>query len=416
MAKISRPFLAALLVCLLIGPSVRSEEPDSITVLTYNIFDPFFGVGRDERIPLIPEAIMALEPRPDIILLVEAFKKEHRDLIVSELSELGYPVNAVHYQKQVYGTGIMLISRFPLERMDYTQFRVDGAWWDPERYAGKGVHHYVLETPRGKLDFFGTHPISRFKELYDETGAYVPTDRRIVDRMIEMEHIARIVNGRHGDGARSFILAGDLNAAPVMYSYQYLIARAGVEDSFAKVNPGQNPDTYSEENPLIMGAGQSRIDHIFYANRPGESGFWLRPVSSRIVFTEEYDLIKCGRAPLSDHYGVMSSFRVMTEDPGPELLSPPPIDSTAKGDKRSEQDLTAEGIRLTPGNQEAWRAWAVGAIYRADTRYNRWSRRVVPAARVVLTGEVEEETVVPLSASERRSIRRSLLTERGADE
>jgi len=382
-------------------PPIRER----INILTFNIFDPFFGPNREARVAAIPAAIMALSPRPDVILLLEAFKEEHRESIIAELKRLGYPVVTAHYEKRQYGTGILLISRLPLEHYDYTPYRVAGALYDPERWAGKGVLHFRLTTPDGPLELFATHPIARFKYLYDDSGRHVDRDRKTIDRLLQMETIARVMDEQAGPDARSVVLAGDLNVSPDMWEYQYLLARAGLLDSYALIHPGEKASTYSTEN-TFNDKDWSRIDHVLYRNRPGDRGFWLAPVQAQICLRDP--IVIAGKPScLSDHFGVLGSFELVTE-PGqaPMSLAGRP---TSWGGTRSAGDLVGKSIQLTPENAAAWQSWAVEVMERADRMYNRFDERVIPAARVVIAGEVTQPVAVPLSPAQRVLLRAGLV-------
>ena len=391
-------------------PEPQPEPPpppirQRINILTFNIFDPFFGPDREARVVAIPSAIMALEPRPDVIVLLEAFEADHRTLIINELKRLGYPVVTAHYEKKEYGTGILLISSLPLEHYDFTPFNVSGALYDPERWAGKGVQHFRLLTPAGPLELFATHPIARFKYLYNSKGKHVDRDRKTIDRLLQMETIARVMDAQAGPDARSVVLAGDLNVSPDMWEYQYLLARAGLVDSYAEVHPGEIASTYSTEN-TFNDKDWSRIDHVLYRNRAGGSGFWLQPVRSQICLR---DPIAIGdrKSCLSDHFGVLGSFEAVTE-PGLARMSPPGRPAGAGGTRHSK-DISHGAIQLTPENATAWQAWAVTVMQRADRKYNRFDERVIPAARVVIAGEVKQPVMVALSPAQQVLLRAGLV-------
>jgi endonuclease/exonuclease/phosphatase family metal-dependent hydrolase len=375
--------------------------PDTITVLTFNVYDPFFGPNRTERIKALPEAVMALEPLPDVMVFEEFFKEGHREMFVADLRELGYPVETAHYLKKHYGTGVLVISRFPLESFEFTPFRVDGAIYDVERYVGKGVHHYILQTPHGPLELFATHPIARWKPLYDEEGAHLDRDRVTIDRLLEIERIARVIAAQADPGARSIVLAGDLNASPDMWSYQYLIARTGFEDSYYAVHPGQYASTYSPESTMVN-TDWSRIDHVLFKNLPGKRGFWLKPVSSEVVLKQKIKLESGEETSFSDHFGVLSSFEVM-EKPGAVRMSAGYRPEKSVG-RRSRSDLAGRGIMLTEENHLDWQAWAVETMDKAERRYNRFSVKAIPAARTVIAGDVKEPVVVPLSPLQRSAV------------
>jgi exonuclease III len=400
-------FAVLVLLAAVVFPFSTKASSDQMTVLVYNVFDPFFGPDRAERMAFLPEAIMDLSPVPDVIVLVEAFKKEDRQTILARLIDLGYPVESNHYLKKVYGTGIMLISRYPLTSWEFTPYNADGAIYDPEHYSAKGVMHYVLDTPYGPLDVFATHPIARFKPLYDKDGNHNDRDRRTVDRILEMERIARTMREQADPEAKSVILLGDLNMSPDMWSYQYLVSRTNFTDSHAELHPGEYASTYAPDNTFVAGGHDFfKIDHIFYKNFDGQKGPWLKPVKSKIEFTKTYPLENGEETHLSDHYGVMAVFDIVGEkneaalgkDYRPENIS----------GKRSKNDIVEDGVKLTPENHLAWQAWAVETIFKADENYNRYSKKAVLAARIVIAGDVEEDVVIPVSGISKISVKLGL--------
>jgi len=187
---------------------------------------------------------------------------------------------------------------------------VDGALYDPEHYAGKGVLHFRLTTPQGPLELFVTHPIARFKPLYSKQGQHQDRDRKTNDRLLEMEQIARVIMKQADPAARSIIVAGDLNVSPDMWEYQYLLARAALTDSFAFLHPdlAAIASTYSPDNTFVD-MEWFRIDHVLFQNRPGTKGFWIKPVKSDIVLLQPITLASGKPANLSDHFGVFSVSR-----------------------------------------------------------------------------------------------------------
>ncbi|MFO8057406.1 MAG: endonuclease/exonuclease/phosphatase family protein [bacterium] len=398
----------------------RADSAKTVSILTYNVFDPFFGPMRGERIQALPEAIMALTPIPDVMVFEEFFRRKDRRALVQGLRELGYPLQSVdYYDNHGYGSGIMVISRYSISSAAYTPYPVDGDWFDPEKYSGKGVHLYCFDTPYGPLKIFATHPISRFKPLYNEDGTHNDRDRRIVDRLLEMEYLARFIQKEMSPQpipgkdlflppARSFVLCGDLNASPDMWSYQFLRARTGVSDSFADLHPREKASTYSPENTMVSGSDFGRIDHILYKNIRGESGFWLKPGKSEIVFNEAVELSSGTVSHLSDHFGVMTVFKVIRDrdrvELGPRFWPP------ESEERPLSSDLTAQGIRLTPTNHLAWQNWAVDIMAQANRRRNRYRPEVIPAARTVIHREVSETDIIPLTKIERLSVRARLFS------
>jgi len=415
-------FLCAVLICLQVftGPA-RALPPDTVTVLTYNVFDPFFGPKRGERINELADAIMSLAPVPDVMVFQEFFRQKDRETLVRDLRDAGYPLETIHYHDNAgYGSGMFMLSRFELDFETYTPYPVDGDWFDPEKYSGKGILLYRLDTPYGLLKVFATHPISRFKPLYNKDGTHNDRDRRTVDRLLEMEYLSGFVQKEMSPKpvpgedwylppTRSFVLCGDMNASPDMWSYQYLRARTGAADSFAELHPASKAGTYSPENTMVSGSDFGRIDHILYKNIRGESGFWIRPQKSEIVFKGPVELSSGEVSHLSDHFGVMTVFEVVREREEVELgpsFWPPKSDEAPL-----PSDLTEDGIRLTAKNHLAWQNWAIEVMSKANRGHNRYDAAVIPAARTVLPREITRPVFIPLTSMERLAVRVRLLKE-----
>ncbi|HUT52496.1 MAG TPA: endonuclease/exonuclease/phosphatase family protein [bacterium] len=397
----------SLLILAAAAPLHQTGAADSntIAVLTFNVFDPFFGPEREQRMEQLPAAVMALQPLPDVMVFEEFFKDRDRERVIADLKAAGYPMATAHYVKRGYGTGVLVISRFPIEAADYTPYHTAGAVYDPEHYSGKGIIHCRLATPAGPLEFFATHPIARFKYLYDQNGAHVDRDRKTVDRLLEMERIARVILKKADPAARSVILAGDLNVSPDMWGYQYLLARTGMTDSYAALHPGESGSTYSPENTYVDKEWY-QIDHVLCLNREGGAGTWLSPKSSAVVFKETVPLRNGKQVNLSDHFGLFTVFETVS-DPAAVPMNPGFRPRTTGG-SRSLTDLTAQGLALTPQNYLAWQAWAVDLMDKAERSYNRFCPEVIPAARTVIAGDVAAPVAIPLTALQREAIRMDL--------
>ena len=144
--------------------------------------------------------------------------------------------------------------------------------------------------------------------------------------------------------------------------------------------------------------------------RSNRAKFWLTTLTSEVVFTETFSLDNGEPCHISDHYGLLTSFGVIQCREAIEL-SPDYRPSRVEG-VRSESDLTGEGLRLTPENHLAWQAWAVEALYRAESKYNRHSLKAIPAARIVIAGDVAEPVIIPLTTMQKQAIKADLLRSR----
>jgi len=332
-------WLIQLLILGLLSTSwaARAEEAKTIRVLQYNVWGIFSSKDKSFRMSESAKAIAALDP--DIIALEEAFARKSRKQIVEGLKAAGYPVAGWHYWHKPYGSGVMLITKHPIESLAFEKYQVKSPPFNMEHYAGKGMAHAVLQTPHGPLDFYLTHVLSRTPAIFDEQGEFIPGDPFQVDRILQMYQIDQYVHQTRNPMGRSFIAAGDWNVSPEMLEYHALRKLTGFENSFDLLHPGENPSTFSKNNTFVT-EDFSRIDHIFYKNFPGDQGFWVKPIESRVVFQEKVEDPKGKEINLSDHYGLLTIFKVVDQaSPSPDRTPAPEAIKQAyeKKDRRSKE-------------------------------------------------------------------------------
>jgi len=375
---------AFLLIIIVISSPVRSDtEPGRIKVLSFNIWGIIKADQRVVRIKAIAERIAKLDP--DILAIQEAFAYRHRRALKKALEKAGYPVDNWRYFRRYYGSGILFISKFPIEKTVWERYAVNGAWNDIEWLGGKGIAYFRVKTPWGPLDFFTTHAIARMTPFFDKEGNYIEGDYNEIDRHIHMYQIDRFIRRQRNENGRSIITAGDFNVAPIMPEYRLLVAMTGFENSYDVLNPGQNPSTYSIGNPYVE-SESSRIDHIFFKNYKGAKGFWLKPVVSRVEMNEKFISPKTSsKINYSDHYGMWTEFEVVTEET--EIKQSPRGAGSIKPGKCDGSKLTgySEGkITLTGENVEAWRNCALDIFYEAYKRKNRKNPLLIPMADILV--------------------------------
>ncbi|MFO8057405.1 MAG: endonuclease/exonuclease/phosphatase family protein [bacterium] len=370
-------FVAVFLISSL--PSGAKDAP-SIKVMSYNIWGIIGAEERELRTYAIGRKIAELDPQ--VVAVQEAFEKKHRDILFQALTDKGYEFEDSRYFSYRYGSGVLLISKFPVDEVLFEPYRVNAPWQDIERLGGKGVAYARLKTPWGPLDFFLTHVIARMTPLTDSSGEYVPHDPKKNDRLIQLYQLDRFVRDQRSAFGRSVIAAGDFNVSPQMLEYKFLVYLTGLVNSFDKANPGKNPSTYSADNMYATGE-YHRIDHIFYKNYRGSRGFWLEPAKSRIVMTDGFSHPETMETiDYSDHYGVMTEFRVIKE-PAAAELSPPGVSPLPCFEKVCLHAYDKEVIRLDQDNLERWQSFACRVFARAFREKDRENPLIPPMARVV---------------------------------
>ncbi len=382
------------------GPLRGDVESRRIKVLTFNIWGITGADQRAVRIKAIVRKIAQLDP--DILAIEEAFAFRHRRLLKKALKKAGYPVDNWRYFRRAYGSGILFISKFPIEEVAWEPYVVNGAWNDIQWLGGKGIAYFRLSTPWGPLDFFQTHAIARMTQMFDENHSFIEGDPDEVDRYIHMYQIDRFIREHRTEGARSVIAAGDFNVCPEMPEYYFLVAMTGFENSFDVLHPGENPSTYSTENAYVT-YESSRIDHIFYKNYKGDKGCRLRPVVSRVEMYQKFTSPKTSETiNYSDHYGIWTEFEALTDE-ATVALSKKGLGSRRPA-SRSHSELTgySDGaITLTNENFEPWVDFALGMYRRAYKKKNRKNRLLIPMAEIVIKSKSAKPATVIIRPAHR---------------
>lgn len=183
-----------------------------------------------------------------------------------------------HYERfprdVAIGTGLAILSRWPLEHKEQKVFSVrpsalrvtQGEW-----PANKGVLYAQVQTPQGALDVYDTHLISD----YDDARYYAI-------RLAQLYELAEEVDLR--STGRPFVLLGDFNTAPLEAEYGVLRDLLDLEDACVKGSQDLCGATLDDGR---------RVDHVFVP-RGG----------LKFVRAERVLKAKPGELPLSDHAAV----------------------------------------------------------------------------------------------------------------
>lgn len=394
--------LAAALIVLAVCPAVSAEVEPKLTVLTFNIWGITGAKARVIRAEAIGRRIAALDP--DIVAIEEAFEKRHRKVLFESLAKGGYEFADSRYFRKLYGSGVLFISKYPIESALFEPYRVNAAFYDIERLGGKGIAHLRLATPWGPLDFFHTHALARMTPVFDNEGNYIPGDPKHIDRLLQMYQIDRFVRGQKNPRARSIIAAGDFNVSPEMLEYRFLSTLTGFENSFDAIHPGKNPSTFSP-NCVFVKDDYSRIDHIFYKNFEGPEGFWLKPTSSRVEMVDRFTNPKnLKEINYSDHYGLLTEFEVIEE--GGASPSPAGVVSLECPCCNGEcplQGYSGGVLEITSANFRSWQDVALDVFRVAYEKKERENDLIPPMARVVEWDPSSDPIKIEIPSNERKA-------------
>ena len=230
----------------------------------------------------------------DIALLQELVPQRVKTRLAAALRDL-YPHRAgIAEDSRFYGTGLLTLSRHPIESAACTPFAAQ----TPEEglFGPRGMLACVVPTPGlGRVRVVNLHATAG--------GAYRQKRRRgAPDR--RSAQLAEAIAAAEAPFDGATVLAGDFNCSPA--TAPWVGERLG-EAGFADAAAGVSRGTWDPQNPLNRGRASGdarRVDHIHV--RAGRG----RPVAvadARIVLDEPVVPLGEGRLPLSDHYGLLAA-------------------------------------------------------------------------------------------------------------
>ena len=285
---------------------LRASQP-TLRLLTLNLgllgFN-FFGLGRfalaahfRERLAGAP--VLIREAAADVVVLQEIFSQRDQIFLAEALADI-YPHHTPQLtQGALLGSGLMILSRYPLNRVKFVHF--SGIYWAASLIASRGFLFAAIDLPDiGTTSFVNVHLTSDVKA--NGQTAYVGNRR-----LAEVGQLLRFASGL----AKPSVLIGDFNSSPRIAAQIYQrIVGDGYLDAFAAGRPHASLEdfaTWDPANPLnIMSryrhSPRQRIDHIFLSRDFAEG---IAIVGSQIVL-DQHCVKTCDGTvvPISDHAAV----------------------------------------------------------------------------------------------------------------
>ena len=209
--------------------------------------------------------------------------------------------------------GLLVLSRFPIERAVFEPFELRGhaeRMEQGEYVSGKGFVTLRLEVAGAPLLLVDTHLHARYN--HDVQNGYRP------HRVAQLTQIATALSGV----SDPLILAGDLNFEEGDPEYLVLRGLTGVRDVAAEL--GRREPTVFDENPYRPDRHlpSRRIDFVLVRDGTAQG---LLPRSVRRVFDETLEIEGRPRT-FSDHAGVLAEIeRVARSAPAPAPPDPQAI-------------------------------------------------------------------------------------------
>ena len=233
--------------------------------------------------------VQTLAPlQPDLIGFQEAFHEKDRAILAKGLKSIGLEYSH-YFSSGLVGSGLYIVSRYPIEATFFHRFTVGGKWYKPwhgDWWAGKGIAMVRVKLPQGGyLHFYDTHGHANYGgHEYDKVVAS------------NLEECAAFIRKSSVDGIPT-IVTGDFNCT--VTSSQFSGMR--------------------EKGQLVRAMkADSRIDHIL--TRQDESIRWkvlsTVPVQGKAAVAGK-------DVSLSDHPGYLSalSLRVTMPKHSPETVT-----------------------------------------------------------------------------------------------
>jgi endonuclease/exonuclease/phosphatase family metal-dependent hydrolase len=292
-------------------PEPGASLDDSLTLrfLTLNTWFPPVWIPsnhRTERLRMLTDSLKTGDY--DVICLQEVFRPSTRKAVSDALPDY-YHFSSDECQKRTlclfrkdcYG-GLLTLSKYPVLSEEFVRFPEFKGIKRVEKIAGKGFLVTEIETAAGPVRVVNTHLHYGRKEA----------ESRI--RLKQTEFLANWLKSENIDDAGPVFLLGDLNITHPslmkgksfpdnrLYSiitdtlgFQEYVQYIGEEDLTYDII--MNPYSYLWYNRF---EGRQKFDYIFYRMNQ----------DFQIL---EYQVVYKGRDLLSDHFGLMMTFRLKGE-------------------------------------------------------------------------------------------------------
>ena len=151
--------------------------PTELNIITFNCWGlRYISSLRQERLAEIGRRLASSSPAPHIVALQELWTQEDYSRIRRE-TRLILPYGKF-YHAGVFGAGLAILSRWPIEESTMHQFPLNGrpqAFYRGDWYVGKGVACAKIRYGAGRgqvLEVFNTH-VSRRVRLFSLNGSMI---------------------------------------------------------------------------------------------------------------------------------------------------------------------------------------------------------------------------------------------------
>ena len=211
-----------------------------------------------------------------------------------------------HYPAGLIGSGLVILSRYPIVDVEFLPFRLQGTAetiYRGDYIARKGIAFARIQTPLTMVDVYNIHTVAQYHpDEQDEYRAH---------RAAQHYEAARFVTRQSPDG-NPLIVLGDFNARPDQLSYRIFQTLSGMTDCYTALRPDDKGLTHWTRWGHNQFPGGRRIDYVFVRYGAQTS---LIPVKTHFAFVTDQNgdaglYSVNGRATFSDHRGMVVEFEI----------------------------------------------------------------------------------------------------------
>jgi hypothetical protein len=295
-----------------VGPPPPRALSSTIRIATANLwgvsvlgFD--WADDIDERFSAMAKRLGTNKAMLDIVLIQEAWKDAaRRALLNDEGVERNFPYR-VDVVDQPGGAGLVILSRFPIEKAHFQRFQAQGRcfkFWEGDCISGKGILAVRVSLGSRSIWIGDTHLIACYSDAGEPETACDSQDPNGQDRgrqIIEARQTIEQLVGR-----APIILGGDFNITRTSRYYPWMTSAVIPSDASdpsashpRSPEPGATETARGWTEPNEEAVVRNRLDYLW--TRPGMEIRWHPQESVRAIFTEPVVLDSGESVALSDH-------------------------------------------------------------------------------------------------------------------
>lgn len=297
------------------GEAVRSTQAD-VRIATLNVWAVAVGPfdvadDVDARLQALARRLGANTDDVDVVLLQEVWKDDARQSLLSHpgvAAEFPFQVDAV---AATGGSGLVVLSRFPIESATFHPFEEAGsAWkfWEGDALSGKGVLATRVRVGARTLQVANTHLIACYPRRGEPETSCDQGDPNGSTRASQLAELIDFLETYAGDAP--IVAGGDFNFTRTSRLYQEIRA-FGVDRGMAALRWIDIGEPNADPN---------RLDYIW--TRPGTRVEWKPLAFVERIWPEPVKLPDGTHVPLSDHPALMARLCLVdVSDDGTHCLS-----------------------------------------------------------------------------------------------